>query len=92
MGFHYRNATEPLRRDSVLFTTKLPEILGAHLINLERMKGWVDLENNQLFWTWDPPNLSSCSSLVFTKHKLKPKYVKLTQLWPLTVNSIKASS
>ena len=48
MGFHYINATEPLRGDSVLFTTKLPEILGAHLINLERMKGWVELEKTQL--------------------------------------------
>ena len=31
-------------------------------------------------------NLSSCINLVITKYKLKSQYVKLTQLWSLTVN------
>ena len=35
-------ATEPLRRGSLLFTTKFPEILGTHLIDLRRMKGWAN--------------------------------------------------
>ena len=34
---------EPLRGGTLLFTTKFPDILGAHFINLGRMKGWVDL-------------------------------------------------
>ena len=34
---------EPLRGDSLLFTTKSPEIPGTHLIDLGTMKGWVDL-------------------------------------------------
>ena len=29
--------------DNLLFTTKFPEILGTHFINLRRMKDWVDL-------------------------------------------------
>ena len=33
---------EPLREDSLLFTTKSPETHGTHLIDLERMKDWVD--------------------------------------------------
>ena len=38
-----------IRRGSLLFTTKLPEIPGAHLINLRRMKDSVDLEATQWF-------------------------------------------
>ena len=34
---------EPLRGGSLLFTTKFPEILGTHFIDLVRMKGSVDL-------------------------------------------------
>ena len=34
---------EPLRGGSLLFTTKFPEIFGAHFTDLGRMKGWVDL-------------------------------------------------
>ena len=30
---------EPLRGDSLLFTTKFPEISGTHFIDLRRMKG-----------------------------------------------------
>ena len=30
---------EPLRGDSLLFTTRFPEIPGTHLISLGRMKG-----------------------------------------------------
>ena len=38
---------EPLQGGSLLFTTKSPEIPGTHVINLERMKGWVDLGATQ---------------------------------------------
>ena len=34
---------EPFRRGSLLFTIKFPEIPCAHLIDLGRMKDWVDL-------------------------------------------------
>ena len=42
-------AAEPLRGDSLLFTTKLPENPGTRLIDLERMKGLVDLEPRSCF-------------------------------------------
>ena len=38
MGFNYLKAAEPLRGDSLLFTTKFPEIPGTYLIDLGRMK------------------------------------------------------
>ena len=38
------------------------------------------------------PNLSSCIKLVIRKYVLKSQYVKLTQLWPLTVNCVKVGS
>ena len=48
VSFYERGSTasrlEPLRGGSLLFTTKFPEIPGTHLIDLERMKGWVNLE------------------------------------------------
>ena len=34
---------QPLRGGSLLFTIQFPEIPGAYLIDLRRMKGWVDL-------------------------------------------------
>ena len=37
----------PLGGGSLLFTTKFPEILGTHFIDLGRMKGWVDLGATQ---------------------------------------------
>ena len=39
MGFNCLKATEPLRRGSLFFTTKFPEIPGTHFIDLGRMKG-----------------------------------------------------
>ena len=35
---------------------------------------------------------NSCINLIITKYKLKSQYVKLAQLWPLTVNCVKVSS
>ena len=43
MGFNCLKATEPLRRDSLLFTTKFPEVSSTHLINLGYMKGLVNI-------------------------------------------------
>ena len=38
------------------------------------------------------PNLSLSINLIITKYVLKSQYVKLTQLWPLTVNCVKVGS
>ena len=46
--------TEPVRGDSLLFTTKFSEIPGTHLINFEKMNGPVDLAATQWFRIWDP--------------------------------------
>ena len=54
IGFNCLKTTETLRGDSLLFTAKFPENPGTHLINLGRMKGWVDLGGTQWFWTQDP--------------------------------------
>ena len=53
MGFNCLKATEPLRRDSLLFTTRSPGLPGTQLVNLRRMKGRVDLGATQRFWTQD---------------------------------------
>ena len=50
----YFKATEPLQGESSLFTIQFPGVPGTQLINLGRMKGWVDLAATQLFWTEDP--------------------------------------
>ena len=54
IGFNCLKSAEPLQGGSLLFTTKFPESPGTHLINLRRMKGWMDLGATQWFWTWDP--------------------------------------
>ena len=45
---------EPLWGSSLLFTTKFAEIPGTHFIGLGRMRGWVNFEATQWFWTQDP--------------------------------------
>ena len=49
MGFNWLKATEPLRGDSLFFTTQSPGVPDTHLINFDRMKGWnnFDLEATQ---------------------------------------------
>ena len=42
-------APRPLQEGSLLFTTKLPEIPGTHLIDLRKMKGRVNLGATQRF-------------------------------------------
>ena len=40
---------EPHLGDSLLCSTKFPEIFGTHFINLRRMKGLVNLAATQWF-------------------------------------------
>ena len=54
MGFNCLMATEPLRGDSLLFTTQFPGVPGTHLINFRRMKGRVNLVATQWFGTRRP--------------------------------------
>ena len=58
-GFDCLKATEPLRGDSLLFTTQFPRFPNTHLINLGRMKDWVNLGVTKWFWAWDPWNGNS---------------------------------
>ena len=53
MGFNCFQATEPLRRGSLLFTTQAQRVPGTHLINLERMKGWAEFGAAHWFWSRD---------------------------------------
>ena len=54
MGFNCLKATQPLRGGNLLLITKFPEVPCTHLIDLGRMKGWVDLGVNQWFSTRNP--------------------------------------
>ena len=49
IGFNCLKATEPLRGGSLLFATKLTEILGTHLIGLGRTKAEATLEPRK-YW------------------------------------------
>ena len=53
MGFNCLKATEPLRADSLLFTTRPPGLPDTYLIDLVTMKGWIDLGVTLQIWTWD---------------------------------------
>ena len=76
-----RGYTEPLWGESLLFTRN-----SWYSLN----QPWKD---ERLRWPWSRPMvLNLCINLVITKYKLKPQYVKLTQLWSLTVNCFKVSS
>ena len=44
MVFNSLKAPEPLRGDSLLFTIRFTKIRGTYLIDLGRMKGWVETE------------------------------------------------
>ena len=60
IGFNCLKATEPLWGGSLLFTSKFPEISGTHLINLRRMKGWVNFfrksPHQNLCPSWGTPS------------------------------------
>ena len=42
-AFNCLEVTKPLQRDNLPLPTKFPECPGTHLINLRRIKGWVNL-------------------------------------------------
>ena len=42
MGFNYLKTAEPLRGDSLLFTTKFPGIPDTQLIDLGKIRDWVN--------------------------------------------------
>ena len=48
MGFNCLKATEPLQGGSLL-STKFPEIPGTCLIDLGKIKGWVNFGAKQWF-------------------------------------------
>ena len=54
MGFNCLKAAEPLREDNLIFTIKISEIPGTHLMDFGRIKGWVELGGTQWFWTQNP--------------------------------------
>ena len=73
--------TEPLWGDSLLFTRNSWDSLD---------EAWKE---ERLRWPWSHPLvLNLFLNLVITNYKLKSQYVKLTQLWRLTVNCFKMSS
>ena len=49
MEFNCLKTTEPLRGGGLFFRSQFPEITGAHLIDLGRTKGQVDLGATQWF-------------------------------------------
>ena len=51
MGFNCFKATEPLRVDSLLFTIQFPAGPGTQLIDIERIKGRINLGATQWFCT-----------------------------------------
>ena len=50
MGFICLKATKSLQGDSLLFTNKFQGVPDAHLIDLRKMTGWVDLW--VIMWSW----------------------------------------
>ena len=54
MGFNCLKAGESLLGESLLFTTTFPGGPGIHLIDLGKMKEWIDLGAAQWYWSRDP--------------------------------------
>ena len=82
MGFNCLKATdESPRGDSLLFTTHYPGVPGGHLIDLGRMKGWIDLGATQWFWACDPLCITFNGSHFF---KWKPLFLLIS--WYSKIN------
>ena len=47
MEFNCLKVSKPVREDSLLFAIQFPRVSGTHLINLGRMKDWIDLGATQ---------------------------------------------
>ena len=58
-----------------LFTTQSSRVSGTHLINLGKMKDWLDLRATLWFWTLDPGlevwHLKGCRSRVYSCNFIK---------------------
>ena len=52
--FNCLTATEALQGDSLHLSTKSSEVHGTHMINLEKLKGWVDLWPPTGYWAYAP--------------------------------------
>ena len=50
----------------------------SHLLNLKSMRAWIEI-------------FLSYVNVVIIKHKLKSQHVKLTHVWPLTLNCVKVN-
>ena len=76
MGCNCLKAIQSHYEETVYF---LPDIPGIYPLSQSR-------KDERLRWPWNHPVvLNLCINLVITKSEIKSKYVKLTQLWPLTV-------
>ena len=88
MGFKCHKATEPLQGDSLLFTIQFPGVPGTRLIDLRRMKGWVDL-TNAIFETHAQPQWYESHALSFSKPTftlstfMQPTFFNHLTIWPL---------
>ena len=84
MGFYCLKATNPLREDSLLFTTQSPGFPGTHLIDLVRMKRcclpWshpVVLNQGLLDW-----ETSTLTTMIIWKRSVKckcPVFINIKQ-------------
>ena len=81
MGFNSLMATELLRGDSSLFTIQFPGVPSTHLINFNRIEGWIlkppsrfesrtlDWESSTLTTRIIPKTYLKCKCLVFINIK-----------------------
>ena len=65
MGFNFLKATEPLRGDSLLFTSKSLGVSGTYLIYFRKMKG------QHILWYFYKPSRAFPLSRYFAKFSLK---------------------
>ena len=87
--FYSLKSTEPLQRGSLLFFTQFRKIPGTHLINLGRMKGWLDLGATRWFWTQDHWIGNPAIQLFFRCwYSMKARYVVLGKRTLLTIKNI----
>ena len=95
-GFNCLKSTEPLQGSSLLFITQFWKIFGTHLINLGRMKGWLDLGATPWMFNtgpfdWGSSALTSRPDFVFSLvifNENEARYVILGTLTLLTIKNI----
>ena len=92
--FNCLKSTEPLQGGSWRFITQFREISGTHLINLRRMKGWLDLGATWSLWTQDHwignPAPEPIDQFLFFHcwYSMKTRYVIWRKPTLLTINNI----